>query len=405
MSLPSRHAVPTLLRDDGPAQPLQRVMLGKDAESGDRREAFIQDLIHRHPEVIPITEIEPAFAPLISICRELPTSAGFLDNLWLTPSGGIVLGEAKLFRNPEARREVIAQALDYARAIGSWHYDDLEQAVRKAARCPDLCLWDMVRDSSDLDEASFIDAVERRLRQSRFLVLIIGDGIQEGVEALTNHLQLHAGLHVGLALVDLSIWNIGEGLLVVPRIPLRTLLVERGIVLFTPDAGVEIEAPTRTITTSKDAPAKPYTASEPEFYEQLEQRRPGLSAKLRPFLDGLIDLGITPEFRKSVVLRWQAGPDVMGSLGYVDVDGRGWFGDAWNTAVKLGRTEAGDRYLAKLAGLVGGSVRRYEKGSPVVLGANGKSVDVSRLLDARSEWADAIKQLASSLSAEVAQQR
>ncbi|WP_204266310.1 hypothetical protein, partial [Escherichia coli] len=76
-------------------------------------------------------------------------------------------------------------------------------------------------------------------------VMIIGDGIQEGVEALTNHLQLHAGLHVGLALVDLSIWNIGEGLLVVPRIPLRTLLVERWIVLFAPDAGVQIQAPTR----------------------------------------------------------------------------------------------------------------------------------------------------------------
>ncbi|GBU16502.1 MAG: hypothetical protein COT28_21740 [Methylobacterium sp. CG08_land_8_20_14_0_20_71_15] len=398
MSLASRHAVPTLLRDEGPAQPLQRVMLGKDVESGDRREAFIQDLIHRHPEVIPITEIEPAFSPLISICRELPTSAGFLDNLWLTPSGGIVLGEAKLFRNPEARREVIAQALDYARAIGSWHYDDLEQAARKAARRPDLCLWDMVRDSSDLDEASFVDAVERRLRQSRFLVLIIGDGIQEGVEALTNHLQLHAGLHVGLALVDLSIWNIGEGLLVVPRIPLRTLLVERGIVLFAPDAGVQIQAPTRMGTAEKGTSPKPYTASEPEFYEQLDQRRPGLSAKLRPFLDGLVELGVTPEFRRSVVLRWQAGPDITGSLGYVDIDGRGWFGDAWNTAVRLGQREAGDHYLQTLAGLIGGSVRRYDKSAPRVLGPDGKVVDVDPLLDRAPAWQKAMTQLVTTLT-------
>jgi len=48
---------------------------------------------------------------------ELPTAAGALDNLWITPEGGIVLGECKLFRNPEARRQVIVQALDYARAI------------------------------------------------------------------------------------------------------------------------------------------------------------------------------------------------------------------------------------------------------------------------------------------------
>lgn len=43
------------------------------------------------------------------------------------------------------------------------------------------------------------------LSASRFMVLIIGDGIQEGIEALTSYLPLHAGLHVGVALVDLSI--------------------------------------------------------------------------------------------------------------------------------------------------------------------------------------------------------
>ncbi|TXN72840.1 hypothetical protein [Methylobacterium sp. WL6] len=373
-------------------------MLGQDADSGTKREAFIQDLIHRHPEIIPITEIEPAFSPLISVCRELPTPAGFLDNLWLTPNGGIVLGEAKLFRNPEARREVIAQALDYARAIGGWHYADLEAAVRKATGCPDCCLFDVVRDSSDLDEASFIDAVERRLRQSRFLVLIIGDGIQEGVEALTNHLQLHAGLHVGLALVDLSVWKVGDGLLVVPRIPLRTLLVERGIVLFTPEAGVQIQAPARMVSAAKGSPPKPYTASEPEFYEVLEQRRPGLAAQLHPFMDGLSEIGVIPEYRRSVVLRWQAGPDTVGSLGYIDTDGRGSFGDAWNTAVKLGRADVGDRYLDQLASLASGSVRRSDKSVPRVLGADGKTVDVVQLLHQPLAWHEAISLFVRSLA-------
>lgn len=386
----SRHAVPTLIQDGLPVQPLQRIVLGQDADSGTKREAFIQDLIHRHPEIIPITEIEPAFSPLISVCRELPTPAGFLDNLWLTPNGGIVLGEAKLFRNPEARREVIAQALDYARAIGGWHYAELEAAVRKALGCPGFCLFDVVRDSTDLDEAAFIDAVERRLRQSRFLVLIIGDGIQEGVEALTNHLQLHAGLHVGLALVDLSVWKVGGGLLVVPRIPLRTLLVERGIVLFTPESGVQIQAPSRMVSAVKGSPPKPYTASEPEFYEVLEQRRPGLAAQLRPFLDGLSEIGVTPEYRRSVVLRWQAGPDVIGSLGYIDTDGRGSFGDAWNTAAKLGRSDVGDRYVDQLASLASGSVRRSDKAMPRVLGADGKTVDVAQLLHQAPAWHEAI---------------
>lgn len=386
----SRHAVPTLVREGEPVLPLQRVMLGQDASSGTRREAFVQDLIHRHPGIIPIAEIEPAFSPLVSVCRELPTPAGFLDNLWLTPNGGIVLGEAKLFRNPEARREVVAQALDYARAIGGWHYEDLQQAARKASGCPEMCLWDLVRDTSDLDEASFIDAVERRLRQSRFLVLIIGDGIQEGVEALTNHLQLHAGLHVGLAVVDLSLWQTGDGLLVVPRIPLRTLLVERGIVLFTPEAGIEVQAPRGAISSGRSTAPRSYTASEPEFFDTLEANRPMLAGRLRSFVSLLGELQITPEYRKSLILRWQPGPDVSVSMGVIDTKGSAWFGDSFSQAAKLGRSEAGDLYLEALARLVGGSVRRYAKGAPMVLGSDGKSVDTDRLLAQAPAWQEAM---------------
>jgi hypothetical protein len=133
------------------------------------------------------------------------------DNLWLTPDGGIVLGECKLFRNPEARRQVIVQALDYARAIAGLGYEELEAAVRKALGSPSMTLWSLVSGQTALEQAQFVDAISRRLRQSHFLVLIIGDGIQEGVESLTSYLQLHAGLHVGLALVDLSIWRDGDG--------------------------------------------------------------------------------------------------------------------------------------------------------------------------------------------------
>ena len=223
----SRHAAPMLVRTGEPALALKRIRLGGDDHEGDERETFLQNLVHEHPEIIPMADIEPAFMPLIPICRELPTAAGYVDNLWLTPEGGIVLGECKLFRNQQARREVIVQALDYARAVAELRYDELEAAVQKTLRLPSTSLWDIVQDRSGQDRtlfperAQFEDGVQRRLRQSRFMILIIGDGIQEGVEALAGYLQLHAGLHVGLALVDLSIWRDADGhLLVLPRIPL-----------------------------------------------------------------------------------------------------------------------------------------------------------------------------------------
>src|SRR5271165_2124002 len=301
----SAHAAPIVIVSGGQPATLQRVSLGSADHKGEEREAFIQSLVHDHPELIPMADIAPPFMPLISVCKELPTSAGPLDNLWLTPDGGIVLGECKLFRNPEARRQVIVQALDYARAIAGLSYEELEAAVRKALGSPSMTLWSLVSDQSALEQAQFVDAVSRRLRQSHFMVLIIGDGIQEGVESLTSYLQLHAGLHVGLALVDLSIWRDSDGrLLVLPRIPLHTVLVERGIVTVGPAGEMAVQPPNGSLSKQPNTLPRTVSLSEQEYFDQLEQRRPGMGPQLRSFLREVAEIGVTPEFRKSLVLRW-----------------------------------------------------------------------------------------------------
>jgi hypothetical protein len=41
-----------------------------------------------------------------------------------------------------------------------------------------------------LDEASFVGAVARNLRLGRMLLLVVGNGIREGVETLTDYLQI-----------------------------------------------------------------------------------------------------------------------------------------------------------------------------------------------------------------------
>ena len=202
-----------------------------------------------------------------------------------------MLGECKLFRNPEARRQVIVQALDYARAVAGLGYEELEAAARNALGTPSMTLWSLVSGQSVLEQAQFVDAISRRLRQSHFMVLIIGDGIQEGVESLTGYLQLHAGLHVGLALVDLSIWRDGDGrLLVLPRIPLHTLLVERGVVTVGPSGEVKVQPPGDQVASKQSASPRAFTISEQEYFDQLEQRRPGLGAQLRAISRGHLRL-------------------------------------------------------------------------------------------------------------------
>jgi hypothetical protein len=105
-----------------------------------------------------------------------------------------------------------------------------------------------------------------------------------------------------------------------------------------------------------------------------------------------------PEFRKSLILRWGASPDVSASPGYIDTSGKVWLSGGWNTANKLGNPAAGERYLASVAAIVNGVVKRYEKNWPDVIGADGHGVDAYDLLkaaDRREAWKAAISQFIS----------
>ena len=122
-----QHCVPHLLASSsGGAEPLKLVARqGGDAVS----EAYIQALVHEHPECLPIAEIDAMFSHPVPICTELNTPAGPIDNFMVTPSGLPVLVECKLWRNPEARREVVSQILDYAKELSRWSSSDAQREV------------------------------------------------------------------------------------------------------------------------------------------------------------------------------------------------------------------------------------------------------------------------------------
>jgi hypothetical protein len=107
--------------------------LGFDRGEIQHDEAWLQKLIFRFPQLLPVREIEPGFSPIVPVCLELPTPAGNVDNLFITESGDLVIAECKLWRNPQARREVVAQVIDYAHGMSAWTYRDLEDAVQKSS--------------------------------------------------------------------------------------------------------------------------------------------------------------------------------------------------------------------------------------------------------------------------------
>lgn len=224
-----QHAQPHLLLDN---RPLALTPLSLKNGSGQMSEAQLQDFVHNNPQCLPIAEIDPIYAGPVPLCREMRTNAGAIDNFMITPSGLPVLIECKLWRNPEGRREVVGQILDYAKELSRWTASDLQREVARRVEREGNPVLALLREAGhEIDEIAFNDALTHNLKRGRFLLLIIGDGIREGVETIAEYLQAHAGLHFSLGLVEMPIYDADGGLrLIVPRVLARTQLITRTVV-------------------------------------------------------------------------------------------------------------------------------------------------------------------------------
>src|SRR5258708_29721632 len=183
----TQFAVPAVVdRSSATVCMLQPLTLGS-AESGEYDERWLQDLLYAHPELLPTEEIEPVFSDAVPVCRELPTRVGPLDLVYVNKQGLLTLVECKLWRNPEARRQVVGQILDYAQEISRWSFDELSQAITKSEHQAGRSLWQIAQQAfAGIHEAAFVDRVTRHLRNGEFLLLIIGDGIRENTENIAT---------------------------------------------------------------------------------------------------------------------------------------------------------------------------------------------------------------------------
>jgi hypothetical protein len=212
-----------------PGQPTAKARRLPMGETAGHNEAWLRDTLLAYPEILPVGDIDPGFGPLIPLCRELRTDAGPLDLAFINPHGRLTLIECKLWKNPEARRKVVAQALDYASAISRWSYSDLQRQVSQATGRHGNVPFDQVRQGHpDIEEARFVDATARSLETGRFLLLIAGDGIREDVESLAEYINRNTAADFTLGLVEVGLYGFADGALAIqPRIIAKTRTIDR----------------------------------------------------------------------------------------------------------------------------------------------------------------------------------
>ena len=123
-------------------------------------------------------------------------------------------------------------SLDYAKDLASWGYEDLQRQVSLASGKRGNAIYDLVRERwPDVKEAEFVDNVTRHLRRGEFLLLIIGDGIQEGAANIVDFVRRYSGLHFNLAMVEAALYrDAANRLIVQPRVLARTEIVQRFVV-------------------------------------------------------------------------------------------------------------------------------------------------------------------------------
>ena len=250
----SAHGNPILINNNSRLNILKRVnpYLEKD----------IQELIFKNPQSLPISDIDESYNPILPVCKELKTSAGPLDIFMITPNGDLVVIETKLWANPESRRKVVAQILDYAKEMSKWTYSDLQREVNRNLNTKGNHLYDIVLNTNHdttLNESDFVDAVSRNLRTGKFMLIIAGDGIREGAKNLTEFINQAGNLNFSLSMIELPIFETPNGeTLIIPRTVVKTIEIQK----------INIEIPEGFSIVSNYDQNSPKTAFDKELHDE-----------------------------------------------------------------------------------------------------------------------------------------
>lgn len=343
-------------------------------------EQWIQDVCFQSPNILPVEEIEPAFSGMIPICKELDVASGSIDLIYLNEYGFISIGECKLWRNPEARRKVVGQILDYAKDIAKWDYLKFEKECIKSREENEKSLFEIVQGFyPEIDEQSFIDNVQKNLSKGRFLLSIIGDGIRENMEELSNYIHRNTNLNFTLALIELPVYknpNTDE-LVITPRILAKTKEIERIIFRYSDEKDEEKQ---KTVIN---------TVSEKVFFERLKNSIGAHQTNnVREFIEHLsTELNIISKLGrgKRLSLNLKSSNDNF-NFASIQENGEVWFYGIVTKTEELGNKQIGINYLKKLADIIGGKFDNKYKEWLWCVKKDGNYISIVDYLKSQENW-------------------
>jgi len=224
------------------------------------KETELQELLYENPEIIfSVPELEINEEEIAIKYREYMTSRGPIDLLIITKNAEIILVETKLIKNAESTRTVIAQIIDYIKALAS---DNYEQIIEKKSRHK-FVNQEIIKDEK------FIYLLKKNLETGNINGIIIGDDIHPNLLELVDSIQSapHLAFHINLA--KLETYKKNDQLIMFLKNIENTNEIERSVIRISFENGIN-QPVIESETPSKEGKGtKPYLTWE-EFIENVE---------------------------------------------------------------------------------------------------------------------------------------
>jgi hypothetical protein len=221
------YATPFVINEAGETENFSRVSFGSGFQ-----ESWLQKILFETPQSLPLAEIDPAYQQVCPLCLEMNTGSGPIDIVYITPHGRLVIVEIKLWRNPDARRKVVGQILDYAKELTRWTYSDLQREVSRRTGIKGNAPYTILSKQIDgIQEAAFVDGVSQCLKNGDFMLIIAGDGIRQDAQGIVQFLQEAGNLRFVLALLEVADYKHSQKdyYIIQPRTLVKTQQVDRAM--------------------------------------------------------------------------------------------------------------------------------------------------------------------------------
>jgi len=146
--------------------------------TGYENEASLQEIIAGHPSLIPGVSSEAV------ACREFSSGVGPADVVILDSSGDVTLVECKLATNPQVRREIVGQVLDYASRLWGMSVEDFEEMWRRASGTSASPLATFEERGLETRER-----LEEGLASGRMTIVLAVDRVNDALKRIVEYLN------------------------------------------------------------------------------------------------------------------------------------------------------------------------------------------------------------------------